>query len=115
MLARTALISVCMMIGGFGLLGVMAEDKSDPVSFLIFGDSGYHHDYLDPKNYYKRARTRQQHQAFYYLRWLQKDRSFEDFKAPLGVYVPAIDGYVDASGLYPVAFGNDSLLRDQCM
>ena len=82
-----------------------AETQSPDTSILIFGDSGYHHDYLQPSNYYRRARTRQQHQGFYLDRWLRQGKKVSDFRFPEAVYVPAIDGYVDASGLYPVAAG----------
>ena len=94
-----------------------SEDKNeqDATAFLLVGDTGYHHDYLSPKDYFKRAKTEQQYQAYTYHRWLRGKRSLTGAKFPQTTYVPEIGGFVEASGLYPVTAGMTAFCeREDC-
>ena len=96
----------CLFLGVLLSTQVIAEKRDDDqLGFVLVGDTGYHHDYLAPKDYYKSAKTEQQYQAYAFERWARDDRSFQAFKFPQLTYVPEIGGYVEVSGLYPVAAG----------
>ena len=93
--------------------GIRAEESE--AAFLVFGDSGYHHGFANPNDYYWAARTRQDHQAAHMERWLRGGKPLSEFRFPEAVYVPEVGRFIDASGLYPVAAAMSALCEsEQC-
>jgi tartrate-resistant acid phosphatase type 5 len=73
-----------------------------PFTLLVFGDHGYHLDYLEAK---ERFPVRTLEQAIEYERqdWLHDKRPPAEFEPPSLVRLPSTGGYVAASGMMLVA------------
>ena len=95
-----------------GLLAGCASAPSPtvpPVRILLFGDHGYHLDYLEKK---EREPVRTLAEAVEYERnkWLNDKRPPAEFAPPALVRLPSTGGYVPASGMMRVA----SSMLDYC-
>lgn len=82
---------------------------STPVTLLAFGDSGYHYDYMEPKDY-ETLVTEQQFLAKEHRDWARYKRPPEEFAHPPTYLLPPLGSVVDASGLAPVA----KAMKDFC-
>lgn len=88
-----------------GCASVDTADKpaaSGSVSLLLFGDHGYHLDYLDEEDRFP-PRTLEQAIALEKEEWLEDRRPPEEFTASSMTRLPDTGGYVLASGMMPVA------------
>ena len=73
-----------------------------PMSMLVFGDHGYDLDYLAEDERLP-ARTHEQAVALQHEEWLEDKRPRNEFKPSALTILPSTGGYVDASGMIPVA------------
>ena len=73
-----------------------------PMSILVFGDHGYDLDYLAEDERLP-ARTHEQAVALQQEEWLEDKRPRNEFKPSALTILPSTGGYVDASGMMPVA------------
>ena len=88
-------------------LVVAAEQEGTnryPVDFVVFGDSGYHFDFMDPEELKVPLNGRE-----FVIQelddWLEDSRPIEEFQLPYMARHPQTGGYFAASGLMPVAAG----------
>lgn len=72
------------------------------VSFLAFGDSGYHYDFLKPK-VINNPLTPKEYIEKHLKKWREKYLPEEEFVAPPMHQLATTQQAVEASGLYPVA------------
>lgn len=79
-----------------------ASPQYAPMSLLLFGDHGYHLDYLEEE---ERTPPRTLEQAIQLEReeWAEDKRPPEEFAPSTRVQLPDTNGYVAASGMMPVA------------
>lgn len=81
----------------------VAEGRSfQPMSFLAFGDHGYHFDYMDPEDI-EPPRNLEEAIAFEREEWREDKRPPAEFATSSLVVYPPTGGYVSASGMMPVA------------
>lgn len=73
-----------------------------PVSLLVFGDHGYHLDYLDAEDR-RPPLTLDQAIALERAEWVEDKRPPGEFQPSAFVRLPDTGGYVPASGMMPVA------------
>ncbi len=73
-----------------------------PMSILVFGDHGYDLDYLAEDERLP-ARTHEQAVALQREEWLEDKRPPNEFTPSALTQLPSTGGYVDASGMMPVA------------
>ena len=73
-----------------------------PMSLLVFGDHGYHLDYLAEDDRLP-PRTLDQAVALQRQEWIEDKRPPNEFRPSALTRLPATGGYVDASGMVPVA------------
>jgi hypothetical protein len=76
---------------------------------LVFGDTGYHYDYLAKKEY-QRVVTQEQFLAKERKDWIEDRRPIEEFAYPPTYRLPANGSIIAASGQAPVA----TAMRDYC-
>ena len=98
------IVASCTLLATYGC--ATFSDKSGAgldVSFVAFGDSGYHLDYLAEKQFKPKRPTKQDFIDSEYQEWLEDGKDPAYFVAPPMEYVQAVDSMVDASGMYPVA------------
>jgi tartrate-resistant acid phosphatase type 5 len=79
-----------------------ATSSSAPVTLLAFGDSGYHHDYLELEDY-ETVVSEQQFMEKERLDWIEDKRPIEELAYPPTYRLPRNGSTVAASGLAPVA------------
>lgn len=91
------------------LLAAGCASQPRVVQFLAFGDSGYHYDYLDPKDG-PGLPTYETFVEYEHLDWLDDKRPPAEFKPPPAYRVPASDTWIAASGQAAVA----DAMRDYC-
>ncbi len=72
------------------------------VTMLVFGDSGYHYDYLEPEDY-ETVVSEQEFLDKERLDWIEDKRPIEELAYPPGYRLPRNGSTVLASGLAPVA------------
>jgi tartrate-resistant acid phosphatase type 5 len=82
----------------------------EPVTFLAFGDSGYHYDYLEPEDYATIV-TQQQFLAKERTDWIEDKRPIEELAYPPTYRLPSNGSIVAASGLQVVA----DAMRETCV
>jgi hypothetical protein len=75
---------------------------SSPITMLVFGDSGYHRDYLEPRQY-KKVVTEEQFFAAEREEWIKKRRPIEELIYSPIQKLPGNGSVIAASGLAPVA------------
>lgn len=100
---RTRLIAALpFLLAGCAGTQPATEPASAPVSILLFGDTGYDYDYLEPEDYEQPLTGR----AFVIDElddWIEDHRPIEEFRLPPMHRLEQTGGYVMASGLEPVA------------
>jgi hypothetical protein len=103
-----AIMTIALLLAGSAALSGCATPSDGgaqgyrPMSLLVFGDHGYHMDYLDPDDTTP-PRTRDQFLAAEREEWIADKRPPAEF-APSPMYrLPDTGGYVAASGMAPVA------------
>lgn len=75
---------------------------SQRIGFLAVGDTGYDYAFLEPQDRTK-IRTREQFVAHERQKWIEDRRPLEDFALPAMHRLADTGGFVNASGLMPVA------------
>lgn len=78
------------------------QEQKAALSFLAFGDSGYHYDY-PKKKVADNPVTLEQYLANEKQDWLEDHKPEAEFKAPPTYTMPGTDYVVEASGAVPVA------------
>ena len=101
---RKALVITMLLLGGCVSAPPVEQSREQvaPFSLLLFGDHGYDLDYLeaDDRN---PPLTREQAIAAQRAEWAEDKRPPSEFAPSALVRLPDTGGYVDASGLVPVA------------
>ncbi|HET9811376.1 MAG TPA: metallophosphoesterase [Sphingomicrobium sp.] len=85
---------------------------SQPMGVLIFGDDGYHLDYLEKKEL-DHPLTLEQATAAEHEEWIEDKRPPNEFEVSPLVKVPSSGGYVTASGLMPTARAMTALCQTE--
>ena len=80
--------------------GREAKDQPLDLGFIAFGDSGMHYDYVKRGS---AAPTIEEFNAKYRRYWIRDRRPASDFVPPPAYFHKKFDGYIMASGMYPVA------------
>lgn len=98
----------CKLLFGSGLLLLSACTGETPepavtISFLAFGDSGYHMDYVDPGEYTPPYATPDAFIAMERAEWQADKKPLSDFRPSPMFFHPGLQSFVPASGLLPVA------------
>jgi hypothetical protein len=88
---------------------------SDPVSILIFGDTGYDYDWLEEEDY-EQPLTGREFVLNELDGWIEDHRPIEEFAIPPMHFAAQTGGYVMASGMWPVskAVHNWCAADDKC-
>ncbi len=73
------------------------------LGFIAFGDSGYHMDYLQEKQFVPSRKNLEAFIAFEKNDWVEDGRPLNEFIVPPNEYVPAVGSMIESSGMYPVA------------
>jgi hypothetical protein len=73
------------------------------LGFIAFGDSGYHTDYLQEKQYKPQIPDRQTFIDGEHEEWIEDGGDPAKFIPSPSVFIPDVESMVDASGMYPVA------------
>ncbi len=84
-------------------LGTSEHVGADHAEILVFGDSGYHFDYMEDKNYVDPALTHEEYLERRKVSWLQNRSSLDKFEMREIAFHEGIGGYVPASGLARVS------------
>ena len=84
--------------------------QDDAVHFLVFGDSGYHYDYIPW--WYSDAvyETKEEFEASFQSYWESIKGPIADFQVPPAAFHEQLGGYVHATGMHAVA----DAMRDYC-
>ena len=77
-------------------------DAFEPVSILVFGDTGYDYDYLDADDY-EDAFTGREFIINELDDWIEDHRPIQEFRIPPMHYAEQTGGWVMASGMWPVS------------
>ncbi|MFC3051945.1 metallophosphoesterase [Kordiimonas pumila] len=93
---------------GLGASGAWASSdtapkKEETISFLAFGDSGYHYGYQKKSLYKKPLRTLDDFEADYRADWTEDNKPASEFSMPSLYYHQDMGGYIMRSGQQPVA------------
>jgi len=83
-------------------------DIQRKVSFLVFGDSGYHYDYQKQELYDKPFTTLDDFVDDYRADWIEDQRPLSEFEMPPTYFHEEMGGYVMTSGMKPVATAMES-------
>lgn len=75
----------------------------EPISFLAFGDSGYHMNYIDAEDYEKPYTTRAEYTEAFRAEWIEDKKPLKDFRLPPLYFHKDYNSYISASGMSPVA------------
>jgi tartrate-resistant acid phosphatase type 5 len=81
----------------------IADESPLSVGFIAFGDSGYHADYIEEEDYLPPVRTLEEFNELARQDWLEDHRAAADFTPPVPHFLEQHGGYIEASGLTPVA------------
>lgn len=79
------------------------EDGDKPISFLAFGDSGYHLDYIDSEDVEPPYATRKAFADMYMAEWLDDKKPMRDFRLPYLAFLEGPGSYIADTGMMPVA------------
>jgi tartrate-resistant acid phosphatase type 5 len=79
-----------------------AQPAFQPVSILVFGDTGYDYDYLEEEDY-EQPLTGREFIIHELDDWIEDQRPIEEFRIPPMHRATQTGGYVMASGMWPVA------------
>ncbi|HEB96979.1 MAG TPA: hypothetical protein ENI96_11185, partial [Sedimenticola thiotaurini] len=105
---------VLLLLFALSACTALQQRKPEGVSFLAFGDSGYHYDYLK-KKVRQNPLTVEGYLAARRKKWIGKQLPQEEFEAPPIHIVPGTRQAVEASGARPVAEAMYSFCaRDDC-
>jgi hypothetical protein len=77
-------------------------DASAAITVLVFGDSGYAYDYLEPDDLTPPL-TAAEFEADWRAEWLEDRRPLEDYALPATTVLPSTGGVVEATGLARVS------------
>lgn len=100
-LAASVLLALLAGCGSSG--GEKAQEpQAKPFSLALFGDHGYHLDYMDPEDSHP-PRTLEQAIELEREEWLEDKRPPDQFKPSALEKLPATGGYVSATGITLVA------------
>ncbi|WP_286828799.1 MULTISPECIES: metallophosphoesterase [Kordiimonas] len=77
--------------------------EEETISFLAFGDSGYHHEYQKKKLWKKPFRTLEAFEADYRADWAEDQKTPSEFRLPSLYFHEQMGGYIMRSGQQPVA------------
>jgi tartrate-resistant acid phosphatase type 5 len=97
-------LAACVHSGPAG-----AEDRS--ASFAVLGDTGYIPSYERLDEDEEPYRTLSAYLAAQADDWLERNPDMTGFRPTPWVFEAAIGGYMEASGMYPVAFAADEVCR----
>lgn len=96
-------------------LSVTPGARADARSFVVFGDSGYIPSYERPDADEPFPRTLGEYLALEVADWLERNPDLTGFKPTPWTFEAALDAWMPASGLHPVARAMDeSCRRDGC-
>lgn len=106
LLTSAALIAACTSPAS---APVSQRASAAPLTMLVFGDTGYHYDYLAKKEY-QRVVTQEQFEAKERKDWIEDKRPIEELAYP-PTYQLLNGSVITASGQAPVA----SAMREYCI
>jgi hypothetical protein len=98
-------LCVFVLLCGCAALPPPAEEKSgafEPVSILMFGDTGYDYEWLEEDDY-EDAFTAREFVISELDDWIEDHRPIEEFALPPMHFAEQTGGYVMASGMWPVS------------
>lgn len=96
-----ASVSVALVAGASA---AKSEDtEGETISFLAFGDSGYHYGYQKKKLWKQPFRTLEAFEADYRADWAEDQKNPSEFSMPSVYFHPEMGGYIMRSGQQPVA------------
>lgn len=93
-------MGAAMLLATTSLSAASAEQT---ISFLAFGDSGYHMNYVDAEDYEVPFATRDAFIDAYRAEWAEDQKPLRDFRPPALYFHPDYKSYMPASGMMPVA------------
>ncbi len=101
---RHWLLTVSLLLAGCATVPGSRTGESPPhtMSILLFGDHGYHLDYLEEEDRLP-PRTYAQAVELQRKEWLEDKRPPAEFAPSALVQLPSTGGFVDATGMMPVA------------
>ena len=105
----------CSLLGLLLLAGCtkQPDNSADTVTFLAFGDSGYHMDYVEAADYIPALTSEEAFIAMERAEWLDDKKPLADFRPSPHYFHPGLQSYVPASGLMPVARAMKSVCQQQ--
>lgn len=80
-----------------------AEPAGETISFLAFGDSGYHMGYIDGEDYEKPYKSRAAFLEAFRAEWVEDKKPLRDFRLPPLYFHEEYQSFMSASGMMPVA------------
>ncbi len=89
----------------------VAHAKAETTSFVVFGDSGYIPSYERPEADEPFPRTLGEYLALETTDWLERNPDLTGFKPTPWTFETALDAWMPASGLHPVARSMDETCR----
>jgi len=90
----------------------VSENKTIDFGFIAFGDSGYHVDYLKEKQFVPLRADLAAFIKFETDEWLEDGKPLADLVIPPSEFVPAVNGMIESSGMYPVADAMKSYCKE---
>ena len=96
-------LSILALCTAFASACSADEPNAAPVSFLAFGDSGYHLDYLDADDVTPPFKSRAAFADRYRAEWMEDKKPLRDFELPALTFHQGFGSYVATSGMMPVA------------
>ena len=98
-----AAASIALMAGAACAETAPKAPADETISFLAFGDSGYHYGYQKKSLWEKPFRTLEAVEADERKDWIEDKHNPSEFQMPSLYYHPEMGGYVMRSGQQPVA------------
>jgi hypothetical protein len=101
----SSLKSMTMAAAAAALLtgSACSNDTDKTISFLAFGDSGYHYGYQKKKLFEKPFKTLEDFEADYRADWAEDQKRPSEFRLPAMYFHEEMGGYIMRSGQQPVA------------
>ena len=100
MRARIVVIAAVLLAACSGI--VTSPDARPPLSILVFGDTGYDYNWLEAEDY-ENAFTGREFFVYELDDWIEDNLPIEDFDPPPMHLAEQTGGYVERSGMWPVA------------
>jgi tartrate-resistant acid phosphatase type 5 len=100
MRARVVVVAAILLAACSGTL--TAPDSRAPISILVFGDTGYDYNWLEAEDY-ENAFTGREFVIYELDDWIEDNLPIEDFDPPPMHFAEQTGGYVERSGMWPVA------------